>query len=599
MKHFIPFCAFCLALLGSFSLSAREVSREDATSYAVSFFSTRGTTRADARVKEVRLPSTRSGGDPGFYIFNNASGNGFVIISADDASRAVLAYSFDSHFSAEKMPANLSEWLSSLSMEIDFIRKSGANRSSFVINDWGSLKAGSYSSHKPVVLHTTALWNQGDPFNRLTPADNDQHAVTGCVQTAIAIFMKYSHDREGVECRTLKEITRDYTVEWPAKGTKKQGTIPAGRVYQWDRMRMDNYSSADATEEEKMAVSQLMADLGIMQGAEYSLGGTGAVSTSISRNMIELFGYDSDARCLFRDGYNKDQWCALLRRELDRRPVIYSGSPSYGAGHCFILDGYAKYDFFHINWGWGGMSNGYFAIDAFAPEKQGIGGSNGAGYVFYQNAQFGLQQEDGIVEPYGDSESSISIENLVFENTPDIVKSNTDYSVRMNSLKVLGSEDVTITRYFTRKSAVDVSDAPYKRELGRFTFRANSIYSMISSGWWTDRVCLGDCFTLMYQIQDSDSIKEVSYFHMDDVRGELPLIDAAFIIANESYKAGDVFKKQIFYGRDMPRYVGWYCDGKQMAGDIILTSGKHVIKARLDYGMEGCYETLTREIIVE
>lgn len=60
--------------------------------------------------------------------------------------------------------------------------------------------------------------------------------------------------------------------------------------------------------------------------------------------------------------------------------VIKNGKPIYlrgqggGAGHGWILDGYAidsaGKEYYHINWGWNGKSDGYFSCGVFNPEKR-------------------------------------------------------------------------------------------------------------------------------------------------------------------------------------------------------------------------------------
>lgn len=49
------------------------------------------------------------------------------------------------------------------------------------------------------------------------------------------------------------------------------------------------------------------------------------------------------------------------------RPVVFCGQ-STGGGHCFVLDGYDGKGYFHVNWGWGGSSNGYFKVAILNPE---------------------------------------------------------------------------------------------------------------------------------------------------------------------------------------------------------------------------------------
>ena len=44
---------------------------------------------------------------------------------------------------------------------------------------------------------------------------------------------------------------------------------------------------------------------------------------------------------------------------------------SSSVGHEFVCDGYDGNGYFHFNWGWGGMSDGYFLLDALNPGAVG------------------------------------------------------------------------------------------------------------------------------------------------------------------------------------------------------------------------------------
>jgi hypothetical protein len=54
----------------------------------------------------------------------------------------------------------------------------------------------------------------------------------------------------------------------------------------------------------------------------------------------------------------------MLRYEIESsRPVFYAGYTADGSGHAFVLDGVDDNDYFHVNWGWGGLCDGFFLID--------------------------------------------------------------------------------------------------------------------------------------------------------------------------------------------------------------------------------------------
>jgi hypothetical protein len=90
--------------------------------------------------------------------------------------------------------------------------------------------------------------------------------------------------------------------------------------------------------------------------------------------------------------YTDSQWIQLLKGELDNgRPMVYGGFSDSG-GHAFVCDGYQGDDYFHINWGWGGQSDGYFRLSLLNPEEQGLGGSSSLdGFSYGQDMVYGIR----------------------------------------------------------------------------------------------------------------------------------------------------------------------------------------------------------------
>ena len=103
-----------------------------------------------------------------------------------------------------------------------------------------------------------------------------------------------------------------------------------------------------------------------------------------------------------RDAYTLATWTELIYDELAaERPVLYDGQSS-GGGHAFVVDGYDGDELFHVNWGWGGSQDNYFALSVMNPgDKSGIGaGTSNDGYSYSQGAVIGIQIGSGEkVEP--------------------------------------------------------------------------------------------------------------------------------------------------------------------------------------------------------
>ena len=229
----------------------------------------------------------------------------------------------------------------------------------------------------PIVLLETALWDQLDPYNCMLPLG----WVTGCPATAIAIIMRYH--------------------QWPEKGV---GTIPQyrdeipaielGHVYDWSKMPLSYSSSASQAEREQVGV--LMRDVGAMIRTEYGNGTAGAKPEETLPQLLPVFmRYNkSTIKSIFKKNHSNDEWFKILNKELDeKRPVLYGGYSS-GGGHEFVLDGYAENNYYHVNWGWSGVSNGYYLLVSLNPPEQGTGGSQSSGgFNKKQDAVIGIQPD--------------------------------------------------------------------------------------------------------------------------------------------------------------------------------------------------------------
>ena len=120
-----------------------------------------------------------------------------------------------------------------------------------------------------------------------------------------------------------------------------------------------------ASESSANEVAKLLRHAGIACDAVYDWSGTGSTASANVQAMREYFGYSSQATMEFRINKTDEEWDALIYNELaNHRPVIYAGYPEYeSGGHIFIVDGYNE-GYYHVNWGWDGMYDGYFLFNA-------------------------------------------------------------------------------------------------------------------------------------------------------------------------------------------------------------------------------------------
>lgn len=382
-----------LALLLAFSCSllAERVDYQKASNVAATVLQN----------KELTLIPLKSWEN--LYVFN--AEKGFVIVSADDCARPVLAYSLEYSFKTEHMPEHIQGWLASLNAEIQHAVDMKLEATEEIRREWELLSLGKMpepkhrSEVKPLVV---THWDQYEPYNNLCP----EYSLTGCVATAMAQIMKYW--------------------EWPNKGTGSHSythntygelSVNFGNAtYDWDNMVGEVFY--DSPEVQQTAVATLMYHCGVSVDMDYSPSGSAAYTDRVGEALYTYFDYyQNDMRWEYASNYDADSWVALLKTELDMgRPILYRGQGD-GGGHAFVCDGYDTDDYLHFNWGWGGYCDGYYAYGALAPGAGGAG--SGAGVYNDENSiTCGIHPNTSpVTTPHGLS-ASVSDRTVTLQWTP-------------------------------------------------------------------------------------------------------------------------------------------------------------------------------------
>ena len=251
-------------------------------------------------------------------------------------------------------------------------------------------------------------WNQGQPYNDFCPIDqtDDSRCYTGCVATAAAqIMMYWKHPEHG---------EGEHTNNWDNSGSysgnkgKGYGSEYAdfeNTYYDWDNM-IPKYIANNVgkpmnyDEVQGQAVATLMYHVGISCDMIYGgnkVGGSGAFTYKMMLGLINHFRYDKGIEYLLLDAIGLKSFEQRCLEELQaERPVMLGGGTIHDEGHEFVCDGIDKDGYFHINWGWGGQSDGYFAMSALDPDEQGAGGAaSGEGFSVEVEALVGIQPDQG------------------------------------------------------------------------------------------------------------------------------------------------------------------------------------------------------------
>jgi len=313
--------------------------------------------------------------DESYYIFNYPNEQGYTIVSGDDQMPEVVGYTTNGTFDAETAPDGLIYYLEQYEATLDAVKAGDAQTNANVKLLTDRRKAGSILPISPLVK---TKWNQMEPFNNLCPLYNDEdRSATGCVATAMAQIINYYHTSGQALEKTI-----------PSHRSDISDIIPT--TYDWANMK-NEYISGSYTDEEATAVATLMLHCGIAVRMSYGSSSGSSISSAYSA-LKEYFNADSHSLLIYRSDYALAQWLTILDNELNASRAIYLSGQSYrGSGHAFICDGRDNKGYYHINWGWGGMSDGYFDITILSPSEQGTGGSSyGTGFGSNVAAIIGL-----------------------------------------------------------------------------------------------------------------------------------------------------------------------------------------------------------------
>ena len=375
------------------------------------------TTLRSGSEDEVLIPDTLA------YVCNFADSAGFAIICADDRVGCPILACVDNGTLGEdtdnpglaifldNAQVFMRNSIAKFEMEKDSLLEVAKQR--IPETDSVTLKrklTGNYYYLKGNVkvgpLLRTEWAQSGDPYNNLMkdcPSNISSHAPAGCWAVAIGQLMAYYKYPTGFMRRTSRGDI-GVRLDWDEITKKKDA----------DSLRQQSY---------KDQVSLLLYEIGFRIGMNWQCDGSGASSDDVIKYM-ESTGYGGCGKF----AYNFE----FIRKNLldSYRPACMSGYQirrnkfigySYSDGHAWIVDGYAavvadhysyvidlstgmcketyvntvlRQKYLHVNWGWGGSNNGYYAEGCFDTKEGDFD------YPHYNNMESNYQYKINIFPFY-------------------------------------------------------------------------------------------------------------------------------------------------------------------------------------------------------
>lgn len=326
-----------LSIFGTYSVNAQVINEQEACQRAEAFIETHGLTDSgpkrakeaqDKRLEMVYMQADKQSGDPLYYVFQQPHSKGFVVASADERVVPIFCYSTEGTFNMDSISCCLKAILEGFEQEIAYARERNFPKYVSPINEDND-----YPSIPPL---TETEWNQEPPFNRYCPIDKNtgKRCYVGCVASAQAQLMYY--------------------YKWPETGMGSHSyqwrdtTLYANfgeTQYKYDSMVSRYYDLSIENEEVADALATLNYHCGVAVDMDYSSYGSSSSLFFVGLTIEKYFRFK---QVLYLKG-KKPEFHDFVYDELSHHRPLLAGARS----HAFIVDGYEKGGFVHLNLGSG------------------------------------------------------------------------------------------------------------------------------------------------------------------------------------------------------------------------------------------------------
>ena len=313
------------------------------------------------------------------YVFH-LEPKGFIAISTDSDIAPIISYSFRNNFIPKDIPQNIGYQMLKTDMKLRLQAISKTDKKVTTENNlmwerylnedmeyFGNRSRSMYppEGSTPTGGWVETQWHQSYPYNMYCPIDPgyDLRSVTGCVATAMAQIIHYHRFIGDVSFSDYDDYYSTYTspyiyidnnaatYDFPTWGTLNS--------YLGDVT--DCYETADEFTEHLKGTLNYACGTSVDMG--YSYEGSGSHVYYCGYQLRNRFDFDTAVDCSYNPGNT-----TLQNNMIDAQPAMLGviGTPEYG--HAIICDGYNEGDgTFHLNYGWGGNSDGWYDIPSGMP----------------------------------------------------------------------------------------------------------------------------------------------------------------------------------------------------------------------------------------
>lgn len=337
------------------SLGAFEITENRARSLADAILKANHTSYLIAACELIEDNDT-----PLAYVFSLLP-QGYMAISAQLCLPPLIAYSLDSPYLSENTDNPLNQLLKQ-DLQARLKLRTTRNR-----QEWESLE----NYPQDIALRRDYLiatsWNQGQPWNMMCPLDpvSDIRSLAGCPAIAMGQIVNHLGSLNGTRFNNADDYYHSFS----------------GRNYMID----DDFQTHDFPSFEQLNAYLDQVVTGYNYGTELSDSleaalvfacGT-ALQQVYSSEVSGTFGVDQAFAAYQRLGFSSSELLgpdaldlyARINANLDDGYPVHLAllTPANDAGHNVVVDGLDDQGMYHLNFGWGGSYNGWYALPQGIP----------------------------------------------------------------------------------------------------------------------------------------------------------------------------------------------------------------------------------------
>ncbi len=296
---------------------------------------------------------------------------GYIVVSADTDLPPVLAYSFTSEYETI-LPdgTNLLDELIATDLK-DRLQNYSQQSRTMHQSRWDNLLAGTLRDRPeqwpPDGTTETdgwieTLWTQSYPYNAMCPMDpnSGNRSIAGCPAVAMAQVLNYHQTTNGTQLNDDDDYYHNYggRTYWIDDDWEENGFPSFPELNTCLDTLQHKYRYAIIPNNDDIAA--LVFACGVAARQVYSSSGSGTFGVDQSVDAYTRFGFEGFS-CLDNDA--PDLFERISGNIMNAIPVeLALVTPAWDAGHHIVVDGYNTDDYYHLNFGWGGTSNGWYVL---------------------------------------------------------------------------------------------------------------------------------------------------------------------------------------------------------------------------------------------